>query len=214
MIDPLSDAAFSDLSHQGISDDDRRLHVTFFYEEVPDAKRTAEMGRPMFKSVEMCAIRIPGDKDNQVIDRVAKMDPDPRQRFPGQYARFKAGEKVQIEGTLLREWGFISPAEAKSYEAVDIYTVEQLAGLSDSTCQQYRGSLADRQKARDFLEKAKGLEPVAQARAENAALRSEIEALREAVKALGGKVPDAPAPSAIPEPKRRGRPPKQQAPEA
>jgi hypothetical protein len=207
VFDPLSDAAFSDLSKQGISDADRQLHVTFFYEEIPDPKKTEEMGRPIFKSVEMCSIKAPGDKDNIVVERVARMQPDPRMRFPAQYARFKAGEKVQIEGTLLRQWGLITPAEAKSYEAVDVYTVEQLAGLSDSICQQYRGSLADRQKARDFLDQAKGLEPAAAARAENQRLRSEIEALREAIASLGGKVPDAPPVSTIAAPKRRGRPP-------
>lgn len=204
MIDPLSDAAFTDLGSQQISDDDRRLHVTFFYDEIEDQKLTEQHGRPMFKSVEMCSIRIPGDKDNQVVGRVEKMTPDPRRRFPEQYARFKAGEKVQVEGTLLRAWGLITPAEAKSYEAIDVLTVEQLAGMSDQLCQQYRGAVADRQKARDFLDQAKGLAPASQARAENERLRAEIEALKESVAALGGKVPDAPAQA----PKRRGRPPK------
>lgn len=210
MNDPLGDAAFTDLSDQGLADEDKRLRVTFFYEEIPDAKKTEEMGRPIFKSVEMCSIKAPGDNDNVFVGRVTKMEPDPRLRFAPLYAKFKAGEKVQVEGTLLRQWGIITAAEAKSYEAVDIYTVEQLAGLSDSTCQQYRGSLADRQKAKDWLDKARGLEPVAKARAENAELRAQLEALREQIAALGGKVPDAPAPSAIPgpEPKRRGRPPK------
>lgn len=201
MFDPLSDAAFSDLSRQGLSDEDKRLHVQFFYEEIPDAKKTAEMGRPIFKSVEMCEIRIPGDKDNVTVERVSRMQPDPRLRFPGQYARHKAGEAVQIEGTLLRQWGLITPAEAKSYEAIDVYTVEQLAGMSDATCQKHRGVLADRQKAKDWLDKAKGLEPVAQARSENERLRAENEALREAVAELGGNVPEPR------EPKRRGRPP-------
>jgi hypothetical protein len=189
VFDPLSDAAFTDLASQGIADEDKRLHVSFFYEEVPDAKKTEEMGRPMFKSVEMCSIKAPGDRD-VVVERVTKMQPDPRQRFPGHYARFKAGQAVQVEGTLLREWGVLDRATAKSYEAIDIYTVEQLAGLSDGNCQQHRGSMADRQKARDWLDKAKGLEPVAQARAENAKLRAEIEALKEAIEAMGGKVPE------------------------
>lgn len=200
MIDPLSDAAFSDLSGQGPAEADKNLRVDFFYDEIPDPKKTEEMGRQMFRSVEMCSIRIPGDKDNQVVGRVEKMTPDPRRRFPVDYARFKAGEKAQYEGTPLREWGVLDRATVKSYEAVDVHTVEQLAGMSDVICQQYRGSVADRQKARDWLDKARGLEPVAQARAENAALKAQIEALTEAVKALGGKVPEAPAP------KRLGRP--------
>lgn len=211
MIDPLSDAAFEDLSAQRTAEADRNLRVTFFYDEIPDPKKTEEMGRPMFRSVEMCSIKIPGDKDNQIIGRADRMTPDPRRRFAAKYRDWKAGnESRQVEGTLLSQWGLITPAEAKSYAAVDILTVEQLAGLSDATCQEYRGSVADRQRARDWLDKARGLEPAAKARAENAALRAEIEALREAVAAMGGKVPEAAPAPAVEAPKRRGRPPKAQ----
>jgi hypothetical protein len=199
--DPLSDAAFDDLSSQGLADADRNLAVDFFREEIPDPKKTEEMGRPMFRTVEMCSIRVRGTQDT-VVGRVDKMQPDPRKRFRRKYEDWKTDKGVEVEGTLLREWGFMDRATAKSYEALDILTVEQLAGLSDAVCQEHRGSLADRQKARDFLDKAKGLEPVAQARAENAALKAQIEALREAIQSMGGTVPDAPAP------KRRGRPPK------
>lgn len=140
-------------------------------------------GRPIFKQVEMCEIRY-GDKDNIIRDRVKSMSPDPRQRFAAQYARFKAGEATQIIGTLLREWGLIDRTTSKSYEAVGIHTVEQLAGLSDVNAQQLRGSLADRQKARDFLEMAKGHAPVAQARAELERAQNEIRSLKDRLEAL------------------------------
>lgn len=193
-LNPLSDAAFDDLSQQRLSDGDRQLHVSFFHEEIPDPKLTLEMGRQMYRTVEMCSIRRPGDRDVR-IDRVEKMRPDPRLRFPLHYARFKAGEKVQVKGTLLREWGVIDRATAKSYEAVDIHTVEQLAGLSDTVCQQYRGSLADRQKARDWLDQVKGLEPVAKARAEAEELRAQVQALREQLEEQGHEIEKLTAPA-------------------
>lgn len=190
---------------QNPGEGDKHVGVTFFWEEIPDEKASEEAGRPIFKSVEMCEIKVPGDKDNVICDRVKYMRPDPRKRFPVQYARHKAGEKVQVVGTLLREWGLIDRATAKSYEAVGIHTVEQLAGLSDSNAQGLRGSLTDRQKAKDFLAMAAGQAPIAQARAENEKLRAEIQALREMVEDMKA----APV-SADPEaPKRRGRPPKQ-----
>jgi hypothetical protein len=215
--DPLSDAAFTDMTGMDVSDEDKKLRVRFYNDEIKDEAASVKEGRPIYKSVEMVEIRIPGDKDNVAVGRVSKMDPDPRERFPGAYAKFKRGDAVQVVGTPLRRWGLMEPVEARGYEDLGILTVEHLAGMSDSICQQYRGSVADRQKARDFLEMAKGQAPVAAARAENAALRSEIEVLREAIAALGGKVPDAPAPSAVveaPAPKRRGRPPKVQTTEA
>jgi hypothetical protein len=199
VFDPLSDAAFVDLSSAAaVSDEERKLRVRFFKDEIKDVAATAKEGRPIYKSVEMVEIKIPGDKDNVVVRRVTAMDCE---RFPGAYAKFRRGDAVQVVGTPLRNWGLMEPADARGYEDAGILTVEQLAGLSDATCQKHRGSLADRQKARDFLEMAKGLAPVAAARAETEALRAQVEALREQIAALGGKVQDAPPV------KRRGRPP-------
>ena len=199
MQDPLSVEAFSQ-AHQFTLDPsagDRTLHVRFFYDEVQDDAATVREGRPIFKSVEMCEIRY-GDKDNIVVDRVKYMKPDPRMRFAAQYARFKAGEATQVEGTLLRQWGLITTAEARSYEAVGIVTVEQLAGLADTMTQGIRGSTADRQKARDFLAMTQGQDPLAQARAQ-------IEALTQRLAALEGKAP-AEISADMPEVKVRKKP--------
>jgi hypothetical protein len=178
-IDPLSDAAFEDLEAMTPDAGDRALRVRFFLEPFKDEEASANEGRPIFKSVEMVEIRIPGNKDNVVVQRVSKMDPDPRERFPAQYAKFKGGDPQQHVGTMLRKWGILDEAEALSYEAVGIFTVEQLAGMTDAACKQYRGSLGDRQKAQDWLDTAKGAAPVAAARAEVARLREELAALRE-----------------------------------
>lgn len=213
MQDPLSGEAFAhayDLQ-QNPDAADRSLHVEFGYDEMIDDRAShgweetrpdgsvvkhPGAGRPIFKSVEMCEIRVPGDKDNIVRDRVARMRPDPRQRFPVQYAKFKAGESSQIVGTLLREWGLITTAEAKTYEAVGIFTVEQLAALSDQNAQQFRGSLVDRQRASDFLAMAQGQAPLAEARAEAARMRQELDELHQQMKEMRGEVPvSAPAQS-------------------
>jgi hypothetical protein len=211
VIDPLSDAAFSDLSDAEASEEDKKLRPRFYTEEIKDEAETAKQGRPIYKSREMCEIRIPGDQDNVMVGRVDRMTPDPRERFPGAYAKFKRGDLHQVTGTPLRRWGQMEPADARGYEDMGVITVEQLAGLSDATCQKMRGSLADRQRARDFLVQMRDAAPVAAARAEAAALREEIATLRETIASLGGKVPPAPAPVAVeeaPAPKRRGRPPK------
>ena len=203
-IDPLSPMAFAQAyeAQQNPDAADRGLRVTFFLDEVLDEAATTEAGRPIHKSVEMCEIKY-GDKDNVVVDRVKYMKPDPRQRFPVQWAKFKAGEKEQVVGTLLRKWGLIETALAKDYEAIGIMTVEQLAGLSDELCKRYRGSIADRQKARDFLAMADGQAPIAAARAEIEALREEIRALRD------GGAQGMPAVAPIETKRRPGRPRKE-----
>ena len=166
---------------------DRSLAVRFFTDEIEDAAATATEGRPIFKSVEMCEIQVPGERDT-TIGRVKSMHPDPRDRFPEAYARWKRGETEQVVGTLLREWGLMPRARAKEYEALKIRTVEQLAGVSDTAAQDIRGSLADRQKARDFLEFSKGQAPLTQARAEMEVLRNELQAVKEIAEAQGKKI--------------------------
>lgn len=189
---------------------DRGMYARFYYDELKDEKASAEAGRPIFKSVEMCEIRY-GDRNHVVIERVSKMDPDPRVRFPQQYAKFKAGDQVQVTGTLLREWGRMDRSTAKGYEAISIYTVEQLASLTDDQCKQFRGSVADRQMAKDWLEQMKGHEFEAKLRSENDALRARLESLEAFVEAkTGEKVPTA----EIPKVRRKPGPkPKNPAPE-
>ena len=195
MSDPLSGAAFEQAYkyQQDPASGEKALHAEFYWEEIKDEVASVAEWRPIFKSVEMCEIRY-GDKDNIIRDRVKYMRPDPRQRFPVQYARFKAGEATQVVGTLLREWGLLDRASAKSYEAVGVFTVEQLSALSDTNAQQFRGSIADRQRARDFLAMAQGQAPIAQARAENEALRVELQALRESLEAQGQEIEKLTAP--------------------
>jgi hypothetical protein len=150
---------------------------------------TIAAARPIFKTYEFCEIRIPGDKTNVRQGRVDKMHPDPRIRFAEAYARFKRGEAIQVQGTLLREWAMIPRAEAKTLEAAGIYTVEQLANLTDPNAARFMGSMALRQMARDYLATADKMAPLTQARAENEKMRVELQALREMVEALGGKAP-------------------------
>ena len=165
---------------------DRGLYVRFFTDELKDEKASAEAGRPIFKSIEMCEIRF-GDRNNVVVDRVSKMDPDPRIRFAPQYAKFKAGEDIQVVGSLLREWGRMDRSTAKGYEAIKIYTVEALAALTDDQCKSMRGSMADRQMARDWLEQMGGVEIEAKLRAENDELRKKIDNLQAFVEAKTGE---------------------------
>ena len=207
-FDPLSDEAF----HKAIdysrdqSAADRHLNVRFYMDELKDEAASAKERRPIYKSEEFCEIRT-GDKNSVVVERVRFMHPDPRERFPVQYARFKAGEAQQVVGTPLREWGRIDRSTARAYADLGVITVEQLAAVSDQNAKQVRGMLADRKTAQDYLEEMKGQAPLAEARAENEKLRDEMRALRDQVEALMASSPAPAATNGGAEPKRRGRPP-------
>ena len=45
---------------------DRGLYVRFYNDEMKDERASSEMGRPIFKSVEMCEIRF-GDRNNVIV---------------------------------------------------------------------------------------------------------------------------------------------------
>jgi hypothetical protein len=186
---------------------DQQLAVRFYVDEVEDSAASAAAGRAIFKAVEFCEIRVPGDRDSVVQERVRYMTPDPRDRFPAAYAKFKRGEKSQHVGTPLHTWGPMPRAQALTYAAAGIYTVEQLASLADNHAQSLPGSIADRQRARDFIAEANGQAPLAQARLEMQAMRDEIRALRDALRDQGKEAPAAVEPAAPPK-RKPGRPKK------
>ena len=211
-MDVESAASFEqNLQYQNNTDAaDRCLAVQFSMEEIEDPKASARAGRPMFKTVEFCEIQVPGDRDCISKDKVTRMQPDPRLRFPVAYARFKAGHPSQLVGTPLVEWGLMPRSTAKSYAASGIHTVEQLAGLSDGNAQALFGSIPDRKKARDFLEESKGRAPLTEARAEMEKMRLEIAALRDQLLDQGKTPVEV---TEVPVKRKPGRPRKNPSPE-
>ena len=173
---------------------DKHLGVKFYTDEIEDKAASVQAGHTVYKTVECVEIWIPGERAPARRGPCKSMKPDPRERFPEAYAKFKAGQSVQIEGMLLREWSLMPRATAKTYEALGVHTVEQLAKLSDIGAQNMPGSVAWRQKALDWVEMTKGLAPLEQARKELAAANEQIAALREQVSELASRMDGVPAP--------------------
>ena len=212
MSDEINDAGFTQAANffamgpRGEMEADKSLGVTFYTMEEEDSVQTVKQGHPVFRTVECVRIQVPGEKEPRG-GRVKSVYPDPRLRFRAQYERFKAGQTRQIVGQPLNQWGLLTPARAKEYEYFGVYSVEQLAALADTSVQNIQGSLGDRQKARDFLEMARGQAPIAQARAEIEKLRLELAALRDETHTAAPPAVETSAPSNGAAPKRRGRPP-------
>ena len=161
----------------GTNPDDSLL-VKFYIDTVQDDAATKEQGRPIFKEVEMIDIRVPGSRNNVV--RVAR--PYDKERFPRHYAAFKNRTSMEgIEGTPLAEWPIITRSRVEELAFLNIKTVEQLANMPDSNAQQVMGFYGLKQQAKDWLEKANGIEGMQQKLAERdqqiAALIARVEAL-------------------------------------
>lgn len=123
------------------------------------------------------------------------------------YDAWKAGKEMPIDGTPLAAWNGISPEQAEVFRMKGVRTVENVASLTD-THRQTMGipGLHDIiENAKRFLtaqDKGKVTSALAQKDAEIAELKAQMAELIEMVKEAKAE-PD--------EPKRRGRPPKEQA---
>lgn len=185
--------------------DDARLHVTFYMGAMENPKKSEQEGRPIFDDVKMIRVLIPGDK-NTISDRLA-WEQD-YQRFPKQYAAFKAGQEQTHAGTPLKHWSIIKESQRRELEAANIFTVDQLATAADGNIGRFMGGSQLKQAAKDFIEAAKGAAPLTQMRAELETRDTEIAALKaqmgELMKSMQAKEA-ANAPAAQHQAASRGR---------
>ena len=157
---------------------DAELAVQFYMRPVKDERESAKEGRPIFRDVPYVKIQIPGDKLSAWEGRVTE---EHRMRFPRQWEMFEAGHRTeQIVGTPLKEWPALTASQVAQMNALGIYTVDQLAALSDTGLERLGMHARTLQKkARAFLEAATSTAPIEQLTAENERLKEEMAAMRK-----------------------------------
>jgi cell division protein FtsB len=123
----------------------------FHMREVQDEVASASAGRPIFRSEEMVQFLIPGSP-NQPVFRVTD---EHKERWPKQYAAFRAGNEMAIDGTPLEQWPVLTRAMVLELKALEIHTVEQCASLADNALQRIgRGGYTIRDRAKAYLDDA------------------------------------------------------------
>ena len=184
-FDVMEGAAMAQQPHRtasmggpGQGNPDDNLLVKFYIDSVQDDEATKEAGRPIFKEVEMVDIRVPGSRNNVV--RIARLQD--KERFPRHYAAFKNRTSMEgIEGTPLAEWPLITRSRVEELAFLNVKTVEQLANMPDSNAQQIMGFYGLKEQAKNWLEKANGIEALQ----EKIAARDDlIQQLSERLEAL------------------------------
>lgn len=160
--------------------------VTFSLEPVQDFPASKEAGRPIFRDVEFVEIRFPGNNLTVVRRRVTDQD---RHQWDRQYAAFKSGGKAPVEGTPLSAWTSVTKAQVREFEAVNIFTVEQLASVSDAVLHTLGiGGRTWRDRARAFMEAATDNAVTDKLASENVTLKEQNELLKRQVEELGQAV--------------------------
>lgn len=164
-----------------IHGDDSNNYVEFEQVAVKNEAKSAAVGHPVFDDVDFIKIMFPGDKTKVVFKKVNE---EYKQRYPKQWAAYKAQELQVQEGFPINEWPVLTKAEAANLKANGIHTVEQLANIPDTALGVMLGARTYREKARATLSKAADGKAVLAMQAENETLKADIEALKQQVKEL------------------------------
>jgi hypothetical protein len=148
---------------------------------VQDPKRTAEEGRPIFVEQTIALLHVAGDPYNTTPMELSVA----MERFPVHYEKWRLKKQERhISGTPLREWPLLSSHEVAEFEALNIFNVEGLSGISDANINRHPSLRSWREKAQAFLEHAKDSAVVTKYADENRRLRADVEDLKAQVEKL------------------------------
>lgn len=104
-------------------------------------------------------------------------------RIEQEYAAWKEGRELPVEGTPIRNWPVIGPSALKNCEAMHIRSVEELAHAADDTVASLgMGGVILRQRARDWLAAKHGDAGALSAKLE--AVTAEAQAKDDRIKSL------------------------------
>jgi hypothetical protein len=152
---------------------DDQLHVQFYRHAEQNSFRSREEGRKIFEEKVYIRIMSPADRLS-VVERAAT-DQD-KLRFSRQYEAFMAGLEQLSVGTPVSELGGISPAQVLELRALKVDTVEQLAGMPDTTVQLLGiGGQDLKRRAAAFLARTQNVDALA---AQNVDLQKQISELQ------------------------------------
>jgi hypothetical protein len=156
--------------------------VRFFKDAIQDEAKSANAGRAVFVDRELIEIIVPGDGKSVNIRFATSED---KREYSKQYDAYKREETMALEGTPLEQWPIMTRALVKTFKQFDVYTVEQLAELSDEQMQGIGvlGGRTIRMQAKAFLEVAKTNQIPAKLVSDNEALKTRVETLTNQIAA-------------------------------
>lgn len=168
---------------------ERNVFVAFYTEAIEFKFESEKAGRPIFKDIPHIRIVIPGDKNN-IVER--KATDDDKRKYPKAWEVFQRGEAEGMVGTPLEQWPQITRAQVKEAKYFECHTVEQMASLSETSCQKLGMGFAQlRTKAKAYLDAAAGTAQSTAQAAENDKLRNELSDLREQMKLMNQQIMDS-----------------------
>lgn len=157
--------------------DDNKLFVIFYPEAVKNEHKTALEGRPIFDQRDMIKVITPGSKDVMVN----KATQTYQQRFHKQWERYKANQEQTPDGTPLEQVPFLSVSQIAELKALNVMSLEGLAGMADTVAHRFMGFHEMRAKALKYLDAAKSAAPITALQEQVDALKSQNEVLQHQI---------------------------------
>lgn len=178
--------------------EERPPYVRFERRSVEDKKKSLEAGHYVGKDVDFALITPPYSKDCVEIPVARWFENQQRYVMNGRtpkawldnwkngYEAYKKGEEIPLNGTPIKTWQAISPAQSKTIVAAGILTVEDLAACNDEGLRRLGMG------GRDLISRAKswvkGSSDIGKLALENSTLLKENEGLKTTIESLEGKV--------------------------
>lgn len=176
-----------------MAQEDTRLVVTFENHSVHNEAVSREKGRPVFDDMEVCRIRMGGDRLQAPVfpawaEAPGGMEDDNgfivpctyAEKYADQYKRFKDGKQQTQDGTPVDYLPFLTPAKVKELKALNIYTAESLAALDGQPLKTLgQGGREWKNQAQAYLDNAQGSAVATKLALENEELRRLLEEARK-----------------------------------
>jgi hypothetical protein len=179
---------------------DAQLLVKFFIHSELSQHKSKLQGVPVYDDVECVQILNPGEKEPVIV----QADEFHRRRFPRQYEAFKKGMEDHHGGTPLEMLFPASPSTVKQLKSFHIFSIQQLAAITDGSATQIPMGISLRDRAKEYMAKAGN----GQNFHAMEAMQAQIDALKAALTDVGQPVPELPVIAAQPQRRGPGRPKK------
>ena len=181
---------------------DRPAYVRFERVAVEDKVASDAAGHYVARDVDFALVTPPYSKDifkakaaqwlenmRQEV-RNGRIPQDWADHYEKAYKSWSNGQELPLNGTAIRGWGVISPAQQETLIRMNILTVEDLSRINDEGVRRIgMGASELKAKATAWLSQLKDKGPltqeVAALKSENALLRANLESLEARVAALG-----------------------------
>lgn len=177
--------------------EDNAVVPVFKVHSILDEGKTKDAGRPIYKDIEVCEIRMAGNRNTVGVfpahDIWKWMETDGfnrepvtyAMRFPKQYEAFKSQRSQSQEGTPIEELPFLTQGKRLELKALNIHTAEALAGLDGQPLKNLgMGGRELKNQAQAYLDAAAGSADVSKLASENELLRQQIEDMRRDIDTL------------------------------